>query len=116
MTGTVHGMLLSGASPPFFFKKKKALLVHKTRQLIGAKARAQTSRQVPPVSSQGRVVGVDYIVLTMVDRDDMADGGSGHVAQTIAAIKRLPAAFPLGGSLGPASAISNGGQMVCSSI
>jgi len=31
--------------------------------------------------------GVDYIVLTMVDRDDLADGGSEHVAQTIRALK-----------------------------
>lgn len=28
-----------------------------------------------------------YIVLTMVDRDDLGDGGAGHVAATIAAIK-----------------------------
>ena len=29
-----------------------------------------------------------YVVLTMVDRDDLDDGGAGHVAATIAAIKR----------------------------
>lgn len=29
-----------------------------------------------------------YIVLTMVDRDDLPDGGADHVAKTIAAIKR----------------------------
>jgi lipoic acid synthetase len=29
-----------------------------------------------------------YVVLTMVDRDDLADGGAGHVAATIAAIKQ----------------------------
>lgn len=29
-----------------------------------------------------------YVVLTMVDRDDLPDGGSSHVAETIAAIKR----------------------------
>ena len=29
-----------------------------------------------------------YVVLTMVDRDDLPDGGAGHVAATIAAIKR----------------------------
>jgi lipoic acid synthetase len=33
-------------------------------------------------------MGLKYVVLTMVDRDDLADGGSGHVAATIAAIKR----------------------------
>ena len=33
-----------------------------------------------------------YVVLTMVDRDDLPDGGAGHVAQTVQAIKqRSPA-------------------------
>ena len=31
--------------------------------------------------------GVDYIVLTSVDRDDIADGGSGHFAATVNLIK-----------------------------
>ncbi|KAE8670078.1 Lipoyl synthase 2 [Hibiscus syriacus] len=33
--------------------------------------------------------GVDYIVLTSVDRDDLPDGGSGHFAQTVQAMKKL---------------------------
>lgn len=33
--------------------------------------------------------GVDYIVLTSVDRDDLPDGGSGHFAQTVKAMKRI---------------------------
>ncbi|KAB1206772.1 Lipoyl synthase, chloroplastic [Morella rubra] len=33
--------------------------------------------------------GVDYIVLTSVDRDDLPDGGSGHFAQTVKAMKEL---------------------------
>jgi lipoic acid synthetase len=33
-------------------------------------------------------VGLDYVVLTMVDRDDMLDGGAKHVAETVQAIKR----------------------------
>jgi lipoic acid synthetase len=33
-------------------------------------------------------MGLDYVVLTMVDRDDLPDGGAGHVAATIRAIKR----------------------------
>ncbi|XP_057971581.1 lipoyl synthase, chloroplastic [Malania oleifera] len=33
--------------------------------------------------------GVDYIVLTSVDRDDLHDGGSSHFAQTVAAMKKL---------------------------
>lgn len=33
--------------------------------------------------------GLDYVVLTSVDRDDLADGGSSHIAQTVTEIKRL---------------------------
>ncbi|XP_020212141.1 lipoyl synthase 1, chloroplastic isoform X2 [Cajanus cajan] len=33
--------------------------------------------------------GVDYIVLTSVDRDDIPDGGSGHFAQTVKAMKAV---------------------------
>ncbi|KAK4479706.1 hypothetical protein RD792_015237 [Penstemon davidsonii] len=33
--------------------------------------------------------GVDYIVLTSVDRDDIPDGGSGHFAETVRAMKIL---------------------------
>ena len=33
-------------------------------------------------------MGLDYVVLTMVNRDDLADDGAGHVADCIAAIKR----------------------------
>lgn len=38
----------------------------------------------------GRTVaamGLDYVVVTMVDRDDILDGGAAHVAQTLAAIR-----------------------------
>lgn len=31
--------------------------------------------------------GLDYVVLTSVDRDDLADGGSAHIAQTIQLLK-----------------------------
>jgi lipoate synthase len=31
--------------------------------------------------------GVDYIVLTSVDRDDMPDGGSAHIARTVQLLK-----------------------------
>ncbi|CAD6333269.1 unnamed protein product [Miscanthus lutarioriparius] len=34
--------------------------------------------------------GVDYVVLTSVDRDDLPDGGSGHFAQTVRALKVYP--------------------------
>src|SRR4051812_36933934 len=33
-------------------------------------------------------IGLDYVVLTMVDRDVMLDGGARHVAETVRAIKR----------------------------
>merc|ERR1712223_1352793 len=33
--------------------------------------------------------GLDYIVITSVDRDDLPDGGPAHIAQTVEAIKRL---------------------------
>jgi len=33
-------------------------------------------------------MGLKYVVLTMVDRDDLPDGGAAHVAATIRAIKR----------------------------
>ena len=52
-------------------------------------------------------MGLDYVVLTMVARDDLADGGAAHVARTIEAIRRRnPAAriealiSDLGGSAG----------------
>jgi lipoic acid synthetase len=32
--------------------------------------------------------GLGYIVLTSVDRDDLADGGSKHIAETIRKIKQ----------------------------
>ena len=31
--------------------------------------------------------GIDYVVLTSVDRDDLPDGGSGHFAQTVGLLK-----------------------------
>jgi len=33
--------------------------------------------------------GVDYIVLTSVDRDDLPDGGAGHFARTVRTLKEL---------------------------
>ena len=33
--------------------------------------------------------GVDYIVLTSVDRDDLADGGASHFSQTVQLLKQL---------------------------
>jgi lipoic acid synthetase len=39
------------------------------------------------VAGQVDVMGLDYVVLTSVDRDDLPDGGAGHFAATIRAIK-----------------------------
>lgn len=33
-------------------------------------------------------LGLDYVVLTTVDRDDLADGGAAHIGQTVRLIKR----------------------------
>ncbi|KAG5507009.1 hypothetical protein JKF63_05755 [Porcisia hertigi] len=54
-----------------------------------------TSRRPPPldpkepenVAAAVREMGVDYIVMTMVDRDDLPDGGASHVSQCIHTIK-----------------------------
>lgn len=57
----------------------------------------KTSRAPPPVDplepeNTGKAIatwGLDYVVLTSVDRDDMPDGGSEHIAATVRQIKRL---------------------------
>ena len=36
-----------------------------------------------------RLMNLNYVVLTSVDRDDLADGGAGHYAACVRAIKRL---------------------------
>jgi lipoic acid synthetase len=40
------------------------------------------------VAEAAIAMGLTYVVLTMVDRDDLPDGGARHVADTIRAIKR----------------------------
>eukprot|EP00803_Ostreobium_quekettii_P001126 evm.model.scf_1186.5 EVM.evm.TU.scf_1186.5 scf_1186:31409-37022(+) len=55
----------------------------------------KTSRAPPPLdpkepANTAKAVGawgVDYIVLTSVDRDDLPDGGSAHIAETIKLLK-----------------------------
>uniref|UniRef100_A0A224XQT4 Lipoyl synthase, mitochondrial n=1 Tax=Panstrongylus lignarius TaxID=156445 RepID=A0A224XQT4_9HEMI len=57
----------------------------------------KTSRAPPPPDPQeptntAKAVvswGLDYVVLTSVDRDDLPDGGSTHFASTVKEIKRL---------------------------
>lgn len=56
----------------------------------------KTSRTPPPpdphepenVSKAIAEWGLDYVVLTSVDRDDLADHGSAHFAETITKLKR----------------------------
>ena len=60
----------------------------------------KTSRRPPPldplepfntgqaIAHMGPEGGMGYIVITSVDRDDVPDGGAGHMAQTVAEIKR----------------------------
>jgi lipoyl synthase len=56
----------------------------------------KTSRAPPPldplepekVSEAVSEWGLDYVVLTSVDRDDLPDGGAAHIAQTIQALKQ----------------------------
>ncbi|HEY1758467.1 MAG TPA: lipoyl synthase [Bryobacteraceae bacterium] len=45
------------------------------------------------VASMAKAMGLRYVVITSVNRDDLADGGSGHFAQTVREVKRaLPEA------------------------
>ncbi|KAG8348859.1 putative lipoic acid synthetase, precursor [Trypanosoma vivax] len=54
-----------------------------------------TSRKPPPLDPEEPVktaeavaeMGVEYIVMTMVDRDDLDDGGAAHVVRCVEAIK-----------------------------
>uniref|UniRef100_A0ACD5WKQ8 Uncharacterized protein n=1 Tax=Avena sativa TaxID=4498 RepID=A0ACD5WKQ8_AVESA len=60
--------------------------------------------------------GVDYVVLTSVDRDDIADGGSGHFAETVRALKELKPGIlvecltsDFRGDLGAVASLANSG-------
>ncbi|KAK4886105.1 hypothetical protein RN001_002376 [Aquatica leii] len=56
----------------------------------------KTSRAPPPLDANEPVTtaqaiaswGLDYVVLTSVDRDDLPDGGSNHIASTVKEIKK----------------------------
>ncbi len=57
----------------------------------------KTARRPPPldpeepykIAESVAALGLHYVVLTSVDRDDLKDGGAGHFAATIREIKRL---------------------------
>jgi len=56
----------------------------------------KTARNPPPLNPEEPVKtasaiaswGLDYIVLTSVDRDDLPDGGAAHIAETVKEIKK----------------------------
>ena len=64
---------------------------------LGRFCAVKTARNPPPLDAEEpRKVaeaiaewGLHYVVLTSVDRDDLADQGSGHFAETIATLKQL---------------------------
>jgi lipoyl synthase len=41
------------------------------------------------VAAAAREMGLSFVVLTSVDRDDLSDGGAGHFAAAIAALRKL---------------------------
>ena len=56
----------------------------------------KTGKPLPPeqgepeeVAESIRLMGLKHAVLTSVDRDDLPDGGAGHWAETIRAIRRV---------------------------
>ena len=47
----------------------------------------------PNVARMAQTMGLRYVVITSVNRDDLADGGSGHFAETVRQVRRaLPGA------------------------
>lgn len=42
------------------------------------------------VADAVRALGLDYVVVTSVDRDDLPDGGAAHFAETIGRLKEIP--------------------------
>jgi lipoic acid synthetase len=50
-------------------------------------------REPERVADAVRQMGLRYVVLTSVDRDDLADGGSAHFARTIRAIREVDASI-----------------------
>ena len=64
--------------------------------LLGA-----TARPLPPdpgeperVAEAARRLGLRYVVLTSVDRDDLRDGGAAHFAATVRAVRARAARAP----------------------
>ena len=84
----------------------------------------KTARKPPPLDpnepekTAAAIVkwGLDYIVITSVDRDDIPDGGAAHIAQTVRSIKQMKASQmvevltpDLGGNLDCVELVANAG-------
>ena len=41
------------------------------------------------VADSVQIMGLDYVVITMVDRDDLADGGAAHLAEVVQQVRRV---------------------------
>jgi lipoic acid synthetase len=52
-----------------------------------ARPPAPDAREPEKVAEAIAALGLEYVVLTMVDRDDLPDGGAAHVARTVEEIK-----------------------------
>lgn len=70
-------------------------VVTSLRSLLQILCRQDVTHSPPPDPNEPENVskaiaewGLDYVVLTSVDRDDMPDHGSGHFAETIRKLKR----------------------------
>lgn len=46
-------------------------------------------REPQRVADSVAVMGLDYVVITMVDRDDLSDGGAGHLVRVVDAVRKV---------------------------
>lgn len=57
--------------------------------IAAGRPRAVDPMEPERVASAAREMQLSFVVLTSVDRDDLADGGAGHFARSIRALRRL---------------------------
>ncbi|RLG20319.1 lipoyl synthase [Candidatus Micrarchaeota archaeon] len=55
----------------------------------GAKGKELDGREPLKLAKAVKEFGLNYVVITSVDRDDLADGGAGHFADCVRAVKAL---------------------------
>lgn len=58
--------------------------------IANGRPRAVDPEEPERVAEAVRTMGLKFVVLTSVNRDDLPDGGAKHFAATIAALRRLP--------------------------